>query len=50
MLEGFFSPEECEVLRERMREIVEQMDVPAHCHTQFSTDHDEQLKSQVMLL
>ncbi|XP_058271103.1 phytanoyl-CoA dioxygenase domain-containing protein 1 isoform X6 [Hemibagrus wyckioides] len=46
VLEGFFSPEECEVLRERMREIVEQMDVPAHCRTQFSTDHDEQLKSQ----
>ncbi|XP_034167222.2 phytanoyl-CoA dioxygenase domain-containing protein 1 isoform X1 [Pangasianodon hypophthalmus] len=46
VLEGFFSPEECEALRERMSEIVQQMDVPAHCRTQFSTDHDEQLKSQ----
>ncbi|KAK3524077.1 hypothetical protein QTP70_018016, partial [Hemibagrus guttatus] len=46
VLEGFFSPDECEVLRVRMSEIVEQMDVPAHCRTQFSTDHDEQLKSQ----
>ncbi|KAI5096318.1 phytanoyl-CoA dioxygenase domain-containing protein 1 isoform X2 [Silurus meridionalis] len=46
VLEGFFSPEECDVLRERMSEIVEQMDVPVHCRTQFSTDHDEQLKTQ----
>lgn len=49
VLEGLFSPEECEALRERMSEIVEQMDVPTHCRTQFSTDHDEQLKNQVML-
>ncbi|XP_047017739.1 phytanoyl-CoA dioxygenase domain-containing protein 1 isoform X2 [Ictalurus punctatus] len=46
VLEGFFSPEECDALRERMSEIVEQMDVPAHCRTQFSTDHDEQLRNQ----
>lgn len=50
VLEGVFSPEECEALRKRMSEIVEQMDVPVHCRIQFSTDHDEQLKSQVMLL
>lgn len=50
VLEGFLSPEECEVLQERMTEIVEQMDVPAHCRTQFSTDHDEQLKNQVTIL
>lgn len=47
VLEGFLSPEECDALRERTSEIVERMDVPAHCRTQFSTDHDEQLKSQV---
>ncbi|KAI7795888.1 phytanoyl-CoA dioxygenase domain-containing protein 1 [Triplophysa rosa] len=46
VLECFLSPEECDALRERMSEIVERMDVPAHCRTQFSTDHDEQLKSQ----
>lgn len=46
VLQGFLSPEECDALRERMSEIVERMDVPAHCRTQFTTDHDEQLKSQ----
>ncbi|XP_066501892.1 phytanoyl-CoA dioxygenase domain-containing protein 1 [Hoplias malabaricus] len=46
VLEGVFSPEECDELRERMREIVERMDVPSHCRIQFSTDHDEQLKVQ----
>ncbi|KAI2651620.1 Phytanoyl-CoA dioxygenase domain-containing protein 1 [Labeo rohita] len=29
-----------------MSEIIERMDVPEHCRTQFSTDHDEQLKTQ----
>ncbi|MBN3320138.1 PHYD1 protein, partial [Atractosteus spatula] len=46
VLEGFLSPEECDALRERMAEIVDSMDVPPHCRIQFSTDHDEQLKSQ----
>ncbi|KAL7844886.1 hypothetical protein SRHO_G00234250 [Serrasalmus rhombeus] len=46
VLEGVFSPEECEELRARMRQIVERMDVPSHCRTQFTTDHDEQLKTQ----
>lgn len=46
MLDGFLSPEECDALRERMSAIIERMDVPAHCRTQFSTDHDEQLKTQ----
>ncbi|KAJ8286566.1 hypothetical protein GJAV_G00040640 [Gymnothorax javanicus] len=45
-LEGFLSPEECDALRERMSEIVETMDIPEHCRIQFSTDHDEQLKTQ----
>ncbi|XP_036444958.1 phytanoyl-CoA dioxygenase domain-containing protein 1 isoform X2 [Colossoma macropomum] len=46
VLEGVFSPEECEELRARMSDIVERMDVPSHCRTQFTTDHDEQLKTQ----
>ncbi|XP_035246175.1 phytanoyl-CoA dioxygenase domain-containing protein 1 isoform X1 [Anguilla anguilla] len=47
VLEGFLDPEECDVLRERMSEIVERMDVPQHCRIQFSTVHDEQLKTQM---
>ncbi|XP_048874660.1 phytanoyl-CoA dioxygenase domain-containing protein 1 [Brienomyrus brachyistius] len=46
VLEGFLDPEDCDALRERMKEIVEKMDVPKHCRVQFSTDHDEQLKTQ----
>ncbi len=47
MLDGLLSPEECDALRDRMSEIIERMDVPEHCRTHFSTDHDEQLKVQV---
>lgn len=47
VLDGLLSPEECDALRDRMSEIIERMDVPEHCRTQFSTDHDEQLKVQV---
>lgn len=47
VLDGLLSPEECDALRDRMSEIIERMDVPEHCRTQFSTDHDEQLKIQV---
>ncbi|XP_066569052.1 phytanoyl-CoA dioxygenase domain-containing protein 1 isoform X2 [Amia ocellicauda] len=46
VLDGFLSPEECDALRERMADIVEGMDVPQHCRLEFSTDHDEQIKSQ----
>ncbi|KTF88033.1 hypothetical protein cypCar_00044515, partial [Cyprinus carpio] len=46
VLDGLLSPEECDALRDRMSEIIEGMDVPEHCRTQFSTDHDEQLKKQ----
>uniref|UniRef100_A0A672NFG2 Phytanoyl-CoA dioxygenase domain-containing protein 1 n=2 Tax=Sinocyclocheilus grahami TaxID=75366 RepID=A0A672NFG2_SINGR len=46
VLDGLLSPEECDALRDRMSEIIERMDVPEHCRTQFSTDHDEQLKKQ----
>lgn len=46
VLDGLLSPEECDALRDRMSEIIERMDVPEHCRTHFSTDHDEQLKVQ----
>lgn len=47
ILDGLLSPQECDELRQRMSEIVEEMDVPEHCRTTFSTYHDEQLKTQV---
>uniref|UniRef100_A0A3Q2QFJ5 Phytanoyl-CoA dioxygenase domain-containing protein 1 n=1 Tax=Fundulus heteroclitus TaxID=8078 RepID=A0A3Q2QFJ5_FUNHE len=46
VLDGLLSSQECDELRQRMTEIVDQMDVPEHCRTTFSTYHDEQLKSQ----
>ncbi|KAG2469793.1 PHYD1 protein, partial [Polypterus senegalus] len=46
VLDGFFSPEECDVMKERMALIVEEMDVPPHCRTEFSTEQEEQLKAQ----
>ncbi|XP_028664907.1 phytanoyl-CoA dioxygenase domain-containing protein 1 isoform X2 [Erpetoichthys calabaricus] len=46
LLNGFFSPEECDVMKERMALIVEAMDVPAHCRTEFSTEQEEQLQAQ----
>ncbi|KAL4617407.1 phytanoyl-CoA dioxygenase domain-containing protein 1 [Arapaima gigas] len=46
VLEDFLNLEECNALRARMKEIVENMDVPDHCRVQFSTNHEEQLKTQ----
>ncbi|XP_029565971.1 phytanoyl-CoA dioxygenase domain-containing protein 1 isoform X2 [Salmo trutta] len=46
ILDGLLSPAECDELRQRMGEIVDRMDVPEHCRIQFSTNHDEQLKTQ----
>ncbi|XP_075869937.1 phytanoyl-CoA dioxygenase domain-containing protein 1 isoform X1 [Nelusetta ayraudi] len=46
VLDGLLSPQECDELRQRMEEIVEEMDVPEHCRTVFSTYHDEQTKTQ----
>ncbi|KAM6985925.1 phytanoyl-CoA dioxygenase domain-containing protein 1 [Aplochiton taeniatus] len=46
VLEGLLTSDECDALRHRMGEIVEDMDVPEHCRVQFSTNHDEQLKTQ----
>lgn len=46
VLDGLLSPQECDELRQRMTEIVDQMEVPKHCRITFSTYDDEQLKSQ----
>uniref|UniRef100_A0A673AHZ8 Phytanoyl-CoA dioxygenase domain-containing protein 1 n=1 Tax=Sphaeramia orbicularis TaxID=375764 RepID=A0A673AHZ8_9TELE len=46
VLDGLLTPQECDELRQRMTEIVDEMDVPEHCRTTFSTYHDEQLKTQ----
>ncbi|KAK5901276.1 hypothetical protein CgunFtcFv8_026165 [Champsocephalus gunnari] len=46
VLDGLLTPQECDELRQRMGDMVEEMDVPQHCRTTFSTNHDEQLKTQ----
>lgn len=48
VLDGLLTPQECDELRQRMAEIVDQMDVPEHCRITFSTYHDEQLEGQVI--
>ncbi|XP_035040866.1 phytanoyl-CoA dioxygenase domain-containing protein 1 isoform X2 [Hippoglossus stenolepis] len=47
VLDGLLTSHECDELRQRMSEIVDEMDVPAHCRTTFSTNQDEQLKTQM---
>lgn len=34
-------------MRSQIQRIVEEMEVPPHCRTQFSTREDEQLQAQV---
>ncbi|XP_038601221.1 phytanoyl-CoA dioxygenase domain-containing protein 1-like [Tachyglossus aculeatus] len=46
VLEGVFSPEECDGLRARIAEIVAGMEVPPHCRTEFTTDREEQFRAQ----
>ncbi|XP_056396290.1 phytanoyl-CoA dioxygenase domain-containing protein 1 [Hyla sarda] len=46
VLEGFFSHDECESMKEEIGRIIEDMDVPLHCRTEFSTQQEEQLKAQ----
>ncbi|XP_068191392.1 phytanoyl-CoA dioxygenase domain-containing protein 1-like [Antennarius striatus] len=46
VLDGLLTPQECEELRQRMVEIVEEMDVPEHCRITFSTIQDEQAEHQ----
>ncbi|XP_067825902.1 phytanoyl-CoA dioxygenase domain-containing protein 1 [Heptranchias perlo] len=45
-IEGFFTAEECDSLRARMSNIIDEMDVPQHLHTEFSTHEEEQHKLQ----
>lgn len=47
VLDGLLTSQECDELRQRMTEMVDRMDVPDHCRTTFSTQHEEQLKEQV---
>ncbi|KAM8873521.1 phytanoyl-CoA dioxygenase domain-containing protein 1 isoform 1-T1 [Synchiropus picturatus] len=46
VLEGLLTPQECHGLKQRMAQLVEGMDIPEHCRITFSTDQEEQLKSQ----
>ncbi|XP_059849745.1 phytanoyl-CoA dioxygenase domain-containing protein 1 isoform X1 [Hypanus sabinus] len=46
-IEGFIAVEECDSLRARISEIIDEMDVPHHLHTEFSTQEAEQIKTQV---
>ncbi|NXP81831.1 PHYD1 protein, partial [Ramphastos sulfuratus] len=46
VLEHFFTAEECDSMRSQIERIVEGMEVPPHCRTQFSTKEDEQLQAQ----
>nr|XP_027781123.1 phytanoyl-CoA dioxygenase domain-containing protein 1-like isoform X2 [Marmota flaviventris] len=46
VLEGFLSVDECEAMKQRIGEIMAEMDVPPHCRIEFSTQHEEQLRAQ----
>ncbi|XP_048970963.1 phytanoyl-CoA dioxygenase domain-containing protein 1 isoform X9 [Canis lupus dingo] len=47
VLEGFLSADECVAMQQRIGELVADMDVPLHCRIEFSTQEEEQLRSQV---
>uniref|UniRef100_A0A8C0R6A3 Phytanoyl-CoA dioxygenase domain-containing protein 1 n=1 Tax=Canis lupus dingo TaxID=286419 RepID=A0A8C0R6A3_CANLU len=46
VLEGFLSADECVAMQQRIGELVADMDVPLHCRIEFSTQEEEQLRSQ----
>ncbi|XP_063288715.1 phytanoyl-CoA dioxygenase domain-containing protein 1 [Pelobates fuscus] len=46
VLEGVFSPQECETMKQEIDQILQNMDVPLHCRTEFTTKHEEQLQAQ----
>uniref|UniRef100_A0A493U110 Phytanoyl-CoA dioxygenase domain-containing protein 1 n=1 Tax=Anas platyrhynchos platyrhynchos TaxID=8840 RepID=A0A493U110_ANAPP len=46
VLEHFFTPEECDSMREQIQGIIAEMEVPPHCRTEFSTKEGEQLQAQ----
>lgn len=47
VLEHFFTAEECDSMRNQIQRIIEEMEVPLHCRTEFSTKEEEQLQAQV---
>nr|XP_020650603.1 phytanoyl-CoA dioxygenase domain-containing protein 1 isoform X1 [Pogona vitticeps] len=46
VVDRFFSLQECDAMRARIQKIVDAMDVPPHCRTEFSTQEEEQLQAQ----
>ncbi|KAM8934281.1 phytanoyl-CoA dioxygenase domain-containing protein 1 [Pelodytes ibericus] len=46
VLEGVFNSPECEAMKQEIGRILEDMDVPLHCRTEFSTEQEEQLRAQ----
>ncbi|XP_077140654.1 phytanoyl-CoA dioxygenase domain-containing protein 1 isoform X1 [Ranitomeya variabilis] len=46
VLDGLFTHEECKTMKEEIGRIIQDMDVPPHCRTEFSTQQEEQLKAQ----
>ncbi|XP_025331191.1 phytanoyl-CoA dioxygenase domain-containing protein 1 isoform X7 [Canis lupus baileyi] len=49
VLEGFLSADECVAMQQRIGELVADMDVPLHCRIEFSTQEEEQLRSQLCM-
>ncbi|XP_078406156.1 phytanoyl-CoA dioxygenase domain-containing protein 1 [Cetorhinus maximus] len=45
-IEGFFTADECDSLRARISDIIDEMEVPQDLLTEFSTQETEQLKTQ----
>ncbi|KAM4663730.1 phytanoyl-CoA dioxygenase domain-containing protein 1 isoform 2-T2 [Discoglossus pictus] len=46
VLEGVFSPQQCEAMGQEIEGILQDMDVPLHCRTEFTTQQEEQLQAQ----
>ncbi|NXK49713.1 PHYD1 protein, partial [Chauna torquata] len=46
VLEHFFTPEECDSMRNQIHGILAKMEVPPHLRTEFSTKEEEQLQAQ----
>ncbi|XP_018429257.1 PREDICTED: phytanoyl-CoA dioxygenase domain-containing protein 1 isoform X2 [Nanorana parkeri] len=46
VLERLFTEEECKSMKEEMGRILQEMDVPPHLRTEFSTQQEEQLRAQ----
>lgn len=47
VLERLFDEEECKSMKEEIGRIIQEMDVPPHLRTEFSTQQEEQLQAQV---